>query len=198
VSTEKDLERLKGIRDKTDMVVALGDCAINGCVQAMKNGQVSLAEKLEEVYGVDTNYYDVLEAKGLSSYVEVDLKIPGCPIEKEEFLSFVTSLLHGNIPEEIDYPVCVECKLKEYPCVIIEEGKPCLGPLIRAGCKARCPGLGLDCIGCRGIIPTDANIAREVELLLEKGYDLEYISNRLSFFGGGVEILKELNRGGQV
>lgn len=192
VSTGEDLERLEEIRKRSDLLIAMGDCAINGCVQAMRNGQTSISKRLQDVYGVDSEYFDVLEPKGLNSYVKVDLEIPGCPIEKDEFLHYVTSLLHGDLPIEIDYPVCVECKLNEYPCVIVEEGKPCLGPLIRAGCDARCPGLGLDCIGCRGTIPTDANIAGEIDLLLEKGYDLEYISNRLRMFGGGSVIISEL------
>jgi len=195
VSTEEDLKRLKEIRERSDLLIALGDCAINGCVQAMRNGQTSLSERLQEVYGVDSDYYDALEPSGLNSHIDVDLEIPGCPIEKDEFLHAVTSLLHGDLPREIDYPVCVECKLNEYPCVITEEGKPCLGPLIRAGCDARCPGLGLDCIGCRGTIPTGANIAGEIDLLLEKGYNLQYISNRLRMFGGGAEILKALGEG---
>ena len=194
VSTKTDLERLKEIRERSKMLIAIGDCAISGCVQAMRNGQMSMAERMKKVYGVDEDYYDVLEPKGLSSYVKVDLEIPGCPIEKDEILHAITSLLHGDMPEGIDYPVCVECKLNGYPCVLVEKGMPCLGPLITAGCNARCPGLGLDCIGCRGPIPEEANVAAEVKVLLEKGYDEKYIFNRLRFFGGNFEDVQNLTK----
>ena len=150
VSTENDLNKLKGVREKSKMLVAIGDCAIGGCVQAMRNGQMSIAEKMKKVYGTEQDYFDVLEPKGLAEYVEVNLEVPGCPIEKKEIFRAITSLLYGDVPEQIDYPVCVECKLKGYLCVLIEKGMPCLGPMITAGCEARCPGLGLDCIGCRG------------------------------------------------
>lgn len=194
VSTESDLKKLKEIREKSKMLIAMGECAIGGCVQAMRNDQMSMAERMRKVYGVEEDYYDVLEPKGLAEYVEVDLEIPGCPIEKKEILRAITSLLHGDLPEQIDYPVCVECKLKGYPCVLVEKGMPCLGPIIRGGCEARCPSLGLDCIGCRGLIKDETNAAAELEVLLEKGYDEKYIINRLRFFGGNFEDIVKLTR----
>ena len=194
VSTKTDLEKLKKIRERSKMIIAIGDCAIGGCVQAMRNGQMSMEERMRKVYGVDVDYYDVLEPKGISSYVNVELEIPGCPIEKSQVLHAITSLLHGDMPEEIDYPVCVECKLNGYPCLLVEKGLPCLGPIITAGCDARCPGLGLDCIGCRGPIRDESNVAAELEVLLEKGYDEEYILNRLRFFGGNFEDIQKLTK----
>jgi len=96
------------------------------------------------------------------------------------------------MPEQIDYPVCVECKLNGYLCVLIEKGMPCLGPIITAGCDARCPSLGLDCIGCRGPIKDETNAAAELEVLLKKGYDEKYIINRLRVFGGNFEDIVKL------
>jgi len=174
VSTKTDLKKLRKIRDRSKILIALGDCAIGGCVQAMRNGQMSIAERMKKVYGVEEDYYDVLEPKGLSEYVKVDIEVPGCPIEKEEIFRVITSLLHGDMPEEIDYPM------------------PCLGPVVTAGCNARCPSLGLDCIGCRGFIKDETNAAAELEVLLKKGYDEEYIMNRLRFFGGNFEKLKRI------
>jgi sulfhydrogenase subunit delta len=194
VSTETDLKRLKEIRERSKVLIALGDCAIGGCVQAMRNGQVSMAERMKKVYGKDENYYDILEPKGLGSHVKVDLEVPGCPIEKKQVARAITSLLHGDLPEPIDYPVCVECKLNGYLCVLVEKGMPCLGPIITGGCDARCPGLGLDCVGCRGPIPNETNAAAELNVLLEKGYDEKYILNRLRFFGGNFEDIQELTK----
>jgi F420-non-reducing hydrogenase small subunit len=33
---------------------------------------------------------------------------------------------------------------------ILEQGVPCNGPATRSGCKARCPQVGAQCIGCYG------------------------------------------------
>ncbi len=184
VSTETDLKHLKAIRERSKVLIAIGNCAIEGCIQAMRNGSTSLAERLKDVYGVEPDFYDALESKPLSDYVDVDLKIPGCPIEKDETLRAIIALLSGNLPEPYNHPVCVECKINEYLCLITEKNKPCLGPLVRAGCNARCPGLGLDCIGCRGPVEGTENFAAEYQMLIDKGFTKEYILNRLRIFSG--------------
>jgi sulfhydrogenase subunit delta len=192
VSTNVDLERLKGIRNRSKMLVALGDCAIGGCVQAMRNQAMSMAEKMRIVYGKKVGYYDALEPYGLSRHVKVDLELQGCPIEIPEIRQFLLALLHGDMPVIKDYPVCVECKLNEYACLLVEKGLPCLGPIIAAGCDARCPGLGLDCVGCRGPIADETNAAEELRTLKEKGYDEAYIVDRLRFFGANFEGIAKL------
>ncbi len=187
VSTEHDLVKLREIRGRSKLLIAFGNCAIHGCIQAMRNKDSSLEEKLKDVYGVEPGYFDALESKPISEYIKVDLEIPGCPVEKTETLKAVTSLLHGDLPQRFTYPVCVECKLNEYPCVVIEEGKPCLGPVIKAGCGARCPGLGLDCIGCRGPVEGAGNFAAEYQMLLDLGYDEKDIIDRLKLFSGEID-----------
>ena len=112
------------------------------------------------------------------------MNIPGCPVEKDETLRAIISLLSGNTPQAFTYPVCVECKLNEYPCLITEKNLPCLGPLVRAGCNARCPGLGLDCIGCRGPVEGKENFSAEYKMLLDRGFSKEFILNRLRTFSG--------------
>jgi sulfhydrogenase subunit delta len=194
VSTKHDLEKLKQIRAKTKLLIAIGDCAIGGCVQAMRNQQTSLQEKMREVYGTDENIYQALEPKGVGEYVKVDFEIPGCPIEKEEIFRAITSLLHGDLPLIIDYPVCVECKLNGYPCLIIEQNKPCLGPVITGGCDARCPGLNVDCVGCRGPIKGETNATGELQALKNRGYDEQYLINRLRFFGGNFDEISKLHQ----
>ena len=184
VSTEHDLMKIKEIRERSKIVIALGNCAIEGCIQAMRNGETSLRERLKDVYGVDEDFFDAKLSKPITDYIDVEFSIPGCPIEKEETLRGITSLLHGDAPPYYSYPVCVECKLNEYPCVITEYDKPCLGPVIRAGCDARCPGLGLDCIGCRGPVEGTENFAAEYKMLLDRGYSKKDIMNRLRVFSG--------------
>lgn len=187
VSTEHDLKQLVNIRKRSKVLIAFGNCAIEGCIQAMRNKDSTLEEKLKDVYGVEPGYFDALESKPISEYIKVDLEIPGCPVEKTETLRAVTSLLHGDLPPRFTYPVCVECKLNEYPCVITEEGKPCLGPVIKAGCEARCPGLGLDCIGCRGPVEGAGNFAAEYKMLLDVGYSENDIIDRLKLFSGEID-----------
>ncbi|MBD3171083.1 hydrogenase [Candidatus Bathyarchaeota archaeon] len=186
VSTQHDLEKLKIIRERSKILIAMGNCAIEGCIQSMRNGETTLQERLKDVYDVDESFFDARLSKPITEYIKVDFQIPGCPVEKEETLKGITSLLQGDSPPYYSYPVCVECKLNEYPCLITEEGKPCLGPVIRAGCDARCPGLGVDCIGCRGPVEGAENFAAEYEMLIGLGYTREDILKRLRVFSGEI------------
>ncbi len=186
VSTQHDLEKLKIIRERSKILIAMGNCAIEGCIQSMRNGETTLQERLKDVYDVDESFFDARLSKPITEYIKVDFQIPGCPVEKEETLKGITSLLQGDSPPYYSYPVCVECKLNEYPCLITEEGKPCLGPVIRAGCDARCPGLGVDCIGCRGPVEGAENFAAEYEMLIDLGYTREDILKRLRVFSGEI------------
>jgi sulfhydrogenase subunit delta len=188
VSTEHDKKKLLEIRERSKIVVAFGSCAIDGCIQALRNNNSTLKERLKDVYGVEPGFFDAVMSKPIREYVKVDIEIPGCPVEKTETLRAFTSLLLGDLPNRYTYPVCVECKINEYPCVITEAGKPCLGPLIKAGCDARCPGLGLDCIGCRGPVEGIENFAAEYKMLLDLGYSKEYIVDKLRLFNGEISI----------
>jgi len=190
VSTEKDLKHLLEIRERSKVLIALGNCATDGCIQAMKNDE-DIRERFQEVYGVNPDEFDARPSQPLSEFIKVEYEIPGCPVEKEEVLHGITSLLNGDSPPRYTYSVCVECKLNEYPCVITEKNLPCLGPVVRAGCDARCPGLGLDCIGCRGPIEDQSNYASELLMLKERGYDDDFILNRLKVFSGKLETLTE-------
>ena len=49
--------------------------------------------------------------------------------------------------------VCVECKRRGIPCVMVARGMPCLGPVTHAGCGAICPAYARGCFGCFG--PTE-------------------------------------------
>jgi sulfhydrogenase subunit delta len=132
------------------------------------------------VYGDKASWYDTYEARPIDTVIPVDYFVPGCPIDRDEFIAFVKALLLGIKPTIPDYPVCVECKLKENVCVYTQ-GKVCLGPITRAGCKAICPTYGQSCEGCRGYIsnPND-NSMRQV--LAQHGMTVEDITSIYTMF----------------
>ena len=175
-----DEERLRGIREKAAVLVALGACAHLSGVNAIRNRQ-PLQQVREYVYGEKWDWFDAYEARPISTAVKVDYFIPGCPIDRDEFLAVVTALLQGRVPKLPDYPMCVECKLKENVCMY-DKGKTCIGPITRAGCGAICPTYGDGCEGCRGLI-TNPNLNAAEDVLKEHGLTVKEIMDKMDLFG---------------
>ncbi len=126
-----------------------------------------------------------MPAKALDEVVKVDFKIHGCPIELAEFRHILRSLLAGRKPYIPDYPVCVECKMKENVCRY-EYNEVCLGPVTRAGCGARCPSAGFWCFGCRGYVD-DPNVNAARDVMDHYGKTKEDLKSRLLLFNSQQE-----------
>ena len=181
VMTRRDEERLQRIRRRARTLVAIGTCAVMGGVPAMAPG-IDWRDAVRDVYGPEGDAFDALPARALHACVEVDVSLPGCPIEKHELLAAVADFLNGNLPPLPAYPVCTECKMRECDCLLIDDGAFCHGPVTRAGCRARCPSYGVPCVGCRG--PTvDANLPAAIEVYTAKGWEPNEVHRRLRTFG---------------
>ncbi len=178
----RDEQRLRRIRERSDLLVAVGTCAVWGGVAATER-RGSHAELAEEVYGEGARWYDIRPARAAGQIVHVDMAISGCPIEKDEFLRAVSNLLNGDVPLRAEYSVCLECKQREYPCLLLDQGGLCCGPITAAGCQARCPARGVGCIGCRGPVD-EANFASAMEMLEKQGYSTDDLIKKLSTFAG--------------
>jgi len=174
-----DEERLIKIREQASLVVALGSCAHLGGVNALKSLH-PLEDVRRYVYGENADWYETYDARPIDKVIDVDFAIPGCPIDRDEFIAVVKTLLLGKKPQIPDYPVCVECKLRENNC-LFTKGKVCLGPVTRAGCKAICPSYGQPCEGCRGMIPNPNNESMH-ELLAEHGLSSKDINMIYTMF----------------
>ncbi len=193
IATDEQEKKLKAIRERSGVLVALGTCACYGGPQSMKLEEGGYEERFRKVYGnAQIAVSKPFEAKPIDQFVKVDLYIPGCPIDKSEFLNVVTKVVAGKHPYLIKSPVCLECKWKENPCILMA-GKFCAGPLTKSGCGAVCPSHNLPCVGCWG--PTDdLNVSAEYKLLKEKGYDPAEVVRKIKKFGGAnvAKLVKEL------
>jgi coenzyme F420-reducing hydrogenase gamma subunit len=180
ITRPADEERLKKIREQAAVLVALGACAHIGGVNAIKNLS-PLGDVRKYVYGDKFEWYATYATRPLSAVVKVDVFIPGCPIDREEFIRVVQALLSGKKPPIPDYSLCVECKLKENVC-LFDKGGFCSGPLTRAGCGAICPTYGDGCEGCRGLI-SNPNRDSMQNVLTEHGLTTQDIMARMTMFG---------------
>ena len=180
ISRASDEARLIEIRERAAVLVALGACAHLGGINSIRNA-MPLEDVRQYVYGDKASWYETYPARPLSAVVKVDAFIPGCPIDREEFIEVVKALLAGRKQPIHDYPMCVECKRKENVCMY-DRGGQCLGPVTRAGCGAICPTYGDGCEGCRGLIP-DPNRDAMSEVLVKHSLTVDDMLARWTMFG---------------
>ncbi len=179
ISTPEDIELIKKIREKSKKVVTIGACATSGGIQSIRN-YLNYKEILEYVYP-SPEYINSLEKSHPSSdFIEVDYELRGCPINKEHLLEVINSFLLNKTPNLPRYPVCLECKIKGNPCVLVL-GKPCLGSITVAGCGSICPSYNRGCYGCFGPIEKP-NIEHLQEIFKEKGFKEDVFENILTSF----------------
>ena len=190
IVTEHDIERIKEIRAKSGLLVALGACATIGGVNMIKNFQES-DDVSRYVYGDRKDWFPHIAARPLKAEVKVDAEIHGCPITSEEFLEVAKCLLAGKPYVQPNYPVCVDCKLADNVC-LWHKGVPCLGLVTRAGCKPHlCPSAGHKCIGCRGLVD-DPNTQAAKDVMAEFGLSMEDVRREFRLFQGMYdEVAKE-------
>jgi coenzyme F420-reducing hydrogenase gamma subunit len=186
ITRPEDEQRIKEIRAKAKVLIALGACATMGGINKLKNN-FDLDDVKKCVYGNDATkpHLNTALTKGVDEVVPVDFKIEGCPIDRKEFTYIVRCLLMGKTPEIPNYPVCVECKSKGNPCVW-EQGQVCLGPVIKAGCGARCPSNGFRCFGCRGYVD-EPNVEAAQDVINKYNLDIDTLKLKMTLFGSQQE-----------
>ena len=86
----------------------------------------------------------------VSENVYVDYELWGCPINNDALSETLVSLLIGKRPAIPIYSLCMDCKIKGVPCILVSQGEPCLGPITRTGCGVLCPSMNRPCYGCFG------------------------------------------------
>jgi sulfhydrogenase subunit delta len=165
VSTPKDLERIRAVRESAGILVTMGACATAGGLQALRNGLKESAGWLADIYASPEYIQSLPESRPISAHVKVDLELWGCPVTTEQVFRSLGDLLNGITPINPGEPVCNECKRRGHACVLVTKGEPCLGPVTRTGCGALCPGVGRACYGCFGPaeLPNTVSLARHFE-----------------------------------
>ena len=141
-------DQLKKLREQSTMLFAIGACAINGGVPAIK-ATASELEVEKRVYA-DLSRIHSIRPHSLDAYVKVDGYIRGCPPGERDLREALTSVLTGRAPDFLEYSVCIECKLRGNTCVLVSYDMPCMGPVTNAGCGALCPSMNRACYSCFG------------------------------------------------
>ena len=165
-----DERRLIELRSNTEIIVALGSCAVMGGITCLSNQY---------------------QSHPLKKYIEVDYEIPGCPPASTFLGRGIINILTGKSIEFQEKPLCYDCKYvgqateteyidrlapDEAPSrCFLKDGVFCMGPITRRGCEAVCIDANVPCEGCMGA-PHDqvASIANMLSVIPIKQEIREY------------------------
>lgn len=108
VSSQEDLSKLQTIRQRTAILIALGDCAVTGNVPSMRNS-IPVKTLLQQIYVDGSCEGKVVPSVGvppllrhvrpLREHVKVDLSLPGCPPPSKAISNIINALLEGRKPD---------------------------------------------------------------------------------------------------
>lgn len=107
VSSTDDLRKILEVRERSRIVVALGDCALTANVPGMRNpigAQAILSRAYLENATFDNQIPSAVptlltESLPVHAYVPVDVFVPGCPPSADRIFGVIVDLLEGRVPE---------------------------------------------------------------------------------------------------
>jgi sulfhydrogenase subunit delta len=115
ITTDRDVARIKKIREKAKVIISLGACATIGGVNGMKNREPLDVAK-ERVYGDKADTINTIKTMPVHEVVKVDYFINGCPVYIPEVVNVLKCVLQGKPYVVPNYAVCAECKMNENVC----------------------------------------------------------------------------------
>lgn len=107
VSTEEDLHKIRLIRERTKILMSLGDCAVTANVPSMRNpfGVESILERayLENVSLQPQRPQEALpvlrsQSRPVHEVVPVDVFVAGCPPSADLIFFVLREVLEGRLP----------------------------------------------------------------------------------------------------
>src|SRR3989338_1416775 len=91
ISSDRQAERLKEIRDKAKRVVAVGACAVIGMPSSQRN-LFDESTKRAIQFLVD-RFGQSEKVRSVKELVQVDAELPGCPMSEQKFLEVLEGYL---------------------------------------------------------------------------------------------------------
>ncbi|MFT5700960.1 MAG: F420-non-reducing hydrogenase small subunit [Desulforhopalus sp.] len=122
VSNHEHLEVLEEMREKCQVLIALGTCATHGGIPALMNGQ-DLGQAVADIFSTESTDPGAtipnIEVPALldrvyacDEKVKIDMQLPGCPPNPAHIAEVIMSLVEGRDPVLPGKSVCDSCPTK--------------------------------------------------------------------------------------
>jgi NAD-reducing hydrogenase small subunit len=108
VSSADDLRKILEVRQRSRIVVALGDCAVTSNVPGMRN-PIGTQAVLERAYLENATLHQQIPAEDVPAllaeslpvhaWVPVDVFVTGCPPSADRIFEVIVGLLDGHMPD---------------------------------------------------------------------------------------------------
>jgi NAD-reducing hydrogenase small subunit len=108
VSSQEDLSKIQNIRQHTQVLISIGDCAVTGNVAAMRNS-IPVNRLLQSIYVEAPDQGKIVPTDGVPpllknarpvrEFVSVDYYLPGCPPPAKAIAGILNDLLEGRKPK---------------------------------------------------------------------------------------------------
>ncbi|MGH1360753.1 MAG: oxidoreductase [Burkholderiaceae bacterium] len=189
ITTALDRERIQQVRDCSRTLITIGACATAGGIQALRNFK-NVNDFVRAVYARPDYIQTLGSSTPISEHVAVDFELRGCPVNKQQLLEVISAFLNKRAPNTPGYSVCIECKQRGNPCVMVAHGTPCLGPVTHAGCGAVCPAYNRGCYGCFGPMEL-ANTSAMAQHWLTLGVSADEVKRAYHSFNAWAEPFRD-------
>ena len=91
INSPSHAEKVKKLRGRAKVVVAIGSCACTGMPSAHRNSFDK--DQLAEIGHILDKFEYSDKVEKLADVIEVDAQVPGCPMDLNEFMTAVNGLL---------------------------------------------------------------------------------------------------------
>lgn len=189
ITTAEDEQRIRGLRSCSTRLITIGACATAGGIQALRAWGDS-QEWVREIYPHPEYIQTLATSTPIAAHVLVDFELHGCPINVQQLIEVLTAFVAGRTPSIPSHSVCLDCKRRSTVCVMVAQGRACLGPITQTGCGALCPTYNRSCYGCFGPVQG----GRPGPLLKEfrnQGHAADHLVPLLRNFNGTAPLFRE-------
>lgn len=91
ITSQEHIDKLKRIRERSNMLVAIGACAIIGMPSAQRNRFSE--DQLEDIEPHLARFEHLDKVMTVKDIVSVDEEVPGCPMDPDDFMKIMESAL---------------------------------------------------------------------------------------------------------